>query len=107
MYCQKRENPNFCISPERGDTISDTLVSISKKIFRVAGRTGQRDTDLQNPENAHFQAQKNLCSRTNSIKICDACDLKMTQILHFYNKIFGLFKNKVVLRSYTLAWGQK
>ena len=58
-------------------------VNISKKNFRVPGRTGHRDTDLQNPENAYVRAKKNQCSRWNFIKICDACDLKMTPILHF------------------------
>ena len=58
-------------------------VNISKKNFRVPGRTGHRDTDLQNPENAYVQAKKNQCCWTNFIKIWDACDLKMTPILHF------------------------
>ena len=79
-------------------------VNISKKNFRVPGRTGHRDTDPQNPENAYVQAKKNQCCWTNFIKIWDACDLKMTPILHFLNKIFGIFNNKVVLTSYTKAW---
>ena len=74
--------------------------NISKKNFRVPGRTGHRDIDPQNPENARNQAQKNQCSRTDLIKIWDACDLKMTPILHFLNKIFVIFNNKVVRRSY-------
>ena len=59
---------------------------ISKKNFWVPGRTGHGDTDLQNPQNpknAHVQAKKNQCCWTNFINICDACDLKMTPILHF------------------------
>ena len=32
-YCQTRENLNFCISPERAQTISDILVStVTRKI---------------------------------------------------------------------------
>ena len=42
-----------------------------------------RDIDPQNPENARNQAKKNQCSWTDLIKIWDACDLKMTPILHF------------------------
>ena len=67
-----------------------------KKKFRVPGRTGHRDIDPQNPENACNQAQKNQCSRTDLIKIWNACDLKMTPILHFLNKIFGHVNNKVL-----------
>ena len=61
-------------------------VNISKKNFRVPGRTGHGDTDLQNPQNpknAHVQAKKNQCCWINFINICNACDLKMTPILHF------------------------
>ena len=60
--------------------------NISKKKFRVPGCIGHGDTDLQNPQNpknAHVQAKKNQCCWTNFINICDACDLKMTPILHF------------------------
>ena len=60
--------------------------NISKKNFRVPGRTGHGDTDLQNPQNpknAHVQAKKNQCCWINFINICNACDLKMTPILHF------------------------
>ena len=57
-----------------------------KKKFSGPRCTGHGDTDLQNPQNpknAHVQAKKNQCCWTNFINICDACDLKMTPILHF------------------------
>ena len=55
-------------------------------IFETSMGEYLKKNDLQNPQNpknAHVQAKKNQCSWTNFINICDACDLKMTPILHF------------------------
>ena len=79
-------------------------VNISKKIFGSPGTLVSEILTSKILKMLIFRPKKNQCSRTNFIKICDACDLKKTQILHFYDKIFGTFVNKVVLQLYTLAW---